>query len=145
MVPKASTEDPYFCITVTRKSQLMDRNQPMQILVNGRQAGLLKNGQSSTFQIRGQQAELQAHLVMNKSITHRVNNSAPAGKAFLVQSSMTNTLFVIGTLLVIVSTALVIYTSQVIYMVIAAPPALLHLYLRFVKKDKYIVIREVGA
>lgn len=130
-------------ITITRKSQFMDRSLPMRVIINGRQAGLLKNGQTATYQIDGYSAELQAYLSMNKTAPLQVSAQEAMHKNFLVQSSMTDAFFVIGTILVIISTLLLLFTEQWMYMFIAAPPALYHLYLRFVRKDKYLVIKEI--
>lgn len=130
-------------ITVIRKAQFMDRSLPMVVLINGRKAGALKNGQTETFHIPGHSAELQAFLSMNKSVPLHVSSDEAAEKAFLVESSMTDTFFVIGTILVAISTALSLFTEQWIYMLIAAPPALIHLYQRFILKDKYLVIKAI--
>lgn len=134
----------HFHITVTRKSQLMDGYEPMEILINGYRAGLLKNGETGSYTVYGQTAELQARIAMNRTVPTRVNAGDADTKAFLVESTMTNALFIAGTVLVAVSTILVLWTSQLSYMIIAAPPALYHLYLRFLRKDKYLVIRETG-
>jgi hypothetical protein len=134
--------DHAFKITVTRKSQLMDSHVPMQIVINGCQAGILKNGQSATYDISGHNAEIQAYLSMNKTPLFSINASGVLHKKLLVESSMTNLIFIIGTVMVVISTIMVLYTNQLLYMLIAAPPALYHLYLRFVRKDKYLVIRE---
>lgn len=135
--------DQFVTITVTRKSQLMDGHSPMQIIINGYRAGSLKNGETSSYQVPGNQARLQAFLAMSKSQTLEVTAGDSAQKNFLVQSTMTNLLFITGVILVLCSTALVLYTEQVLYMLIAMPPALYHLYLRFARKDKYLVIKEL--
>ncbi|HEX5555349.1 MAG TPA: hypothetical protein VFX43_19070 [Chitinophagaceae bacterium] len=132
-----------FHITVTRKSQLMESHEPMQIIINGYQAGLLKNGETATYPIYGEQAQLQAYLAMNKTPVVHISAAEASEKSFLVESSMTNTLFITGTILVIISAILVLRTEQLLYMLIAAPPALYHVYMRFIKKDKYLLIREM--
>lgn len=130
-------------ITLTRKSQLMDRTLPMQVVINGHKAGFLKNGQTETFHVAGESAELQAFLSMNKTVPVLVHCSGKEDKAYVIESTMTDALFVIGTILVAISTVLALFTEQWIYMLIAAPPALYHLYLRFVLKDKYLIIKEI--
>lgn len=130
-------------ITVTRKQQLMERSMPMQVVINGQRAGQLKNGETETFRIEGNSAELQAYLSMNKTVPVHVSSEQASTKEFVVQSSMTNFLFVAGTILVVISSALVLFTEQWGYMLIAAPPALYHLYLRFLLKDKYLRIKEI--
>lgn len=130
-------------ITITRKHQFMDRSLPMQVIINGHRAGILRNGQTETFHINGSSAELRAYLSMNKTLPFQVDSSHASTKEFLIQSSMPDFLFVIGTILVIISTILVLFTEQWKYMLIAAPPALYHLYIRFLLKDKYLVIKEV--
>lgn len=134
---------PGLTITVTRKQQLMERSMPMQVVINGRSAGQLKNGETETFRIEGNSAELQAFLSMNKTVPVHVSPELASTKEFIIQSSMTNFLFVAGTILVIISSALVLFTEQWGYMLIAAPPALYHLYLRFLLKDKYLRIKEI--
>lgn len=135
------TQDHSLNITVTRKSQLMEKSIPMQIIINGYKAGVLKNGQTETFQVAGDNAQLQAFLSMSK--TRPVKIQANDGKSYIVESRMNNAAYVIGFLLVIVSTILVFATYNLLYMVIAIPPALYHLYIRFVRKDTYLVIREI--
>ena len=115
----------------------------MQVVINGRRAGQLKNGETETFRIEGNSAELQAYLSMNKTIPLHVSPEQASAKEFVVQSSMTNFLFVAGTILVAISSVLVLFTEQWGYMLIAAPPALYHLYLRFLLKDKYLYIKEI--
>lgn len=138
-------ENDQLTITVTRRSQLMDRTLPMDVVINGHRAGFLKNGQTETFYIPGhaQRAQLQAFLSMNKTTPIDIDPTDADTKEFIVQSTMTDSVFIIGTVLVIISTVLSLFTEQWLYMLIAAPPALYHLYLRFVLKDKYLTIREI--
>lgn len=130
-------------ITVTRKSQLMEKSIPMQIIINGYRAGVLKNGQTETFQVAGDNAQLQAFLSMSKTRPLEIQANGSVGKNYVVESRMNNAAYIIGFLLVIVSTILVFATYNLLYMVIALPPALYHLYIRFVRKDTYLVIREI--
>jgi hypothetical protein len=120
----------------------MDKHVPMQILINGTSAGHLKNGESKTYLISGDQGDLQAALDMNKTAPYRLSAAAGNLQHFCVASRMTNPIFVIGTILVILSAGLVLWTQELIYMILAAPPALYHVYLRFIHKDKYLIIRE---
>lgn len=134
-----------FRITITRKAQYMDQQIPMQIRINGAQAGFLKNGETTTYQIPGRQAEFQAFLSMNKTPPYLLTEEAGSLQHFCVASRMTNWIFVVGTLLVVIAAGLVLWSQQLIYMIIAAPAALYHLYLRFIRKDKYLVIRQESA
>lgn len=137
------TQDHYLNITVTRKSQLMEKSIPMQIIINGYKAGVLKNGQTETFQVPGDNARLQAFLSMSKTKPFEIQANDNSEKNYLVESRMNNAAYIIGFLLVIVSTVLIFATYNLLYMVIAIPPALYHLYIRFVRKDTYLVIHEI--
>lgn len=130
-------------ITVTRKPQLMDRQIPMDILINGYHAGRLKNGQRATYQVPGNHATVEAILSINKSRPLSLDAAESDSPQVQVTSRMTNLIFIVGTVLVVVSGVMIIRTAQLIYMLIAAPPALYHSYLRFFRKDKYLVIREL--
>jgi hypothetical protein len=131
-----------FQVTITRKSQYMDQHIPMQILINGASASHLKNGESRTYLITEDQAELQASLAMNKTAPYRLTAQAGNLQHFYVASRMTNLIFILGTILVVASAGLVLWTQDLIYMIIAAPAALYHMYLRFIHKDKYLIIRQ---
>jgi hypothetical protein len=135
----------HFNITVTRKSQLMDSYEPMEILINGYQAGILKNGETATYRVYGEAAQLQARMAMNRTAPCHVTAGEAEASSFLVESTMTNTIFIIGTILVVISTILVLFTERLSYMLIAAPPALYHLYLRFLRRDTYLFIRETAG
>lgn len=130
-------------ITVTRKPQLMEKSIPMHIIINGYKAGVLKNGQTETFQVVGDNAQLQAFLSMSKTKPLKIQANDNGGRNYLVESRMNNAAYIIGFLLVIVSTVFVFATYNLLYMVIAIPPALYHLYIRFIRKDTYLVIREI--
>jgi|GEM_PF-3390172 len=130
-------------ITVTRKSQLMDKQMPMDILINGYRAGQLKSGETSTFQVPGGQAILQAVLALNKSRPLYLDASGKTSPDLMIESRMSNLMFFIGTAMVLLSTFLLIYTNEMLYMLIAVPPALYNLYLRFLQKDNYLIIKEV--
>lgn len=134
---------PEFKITITRRSQLMEKNVPMQIVINGYKAGDLKNGETETFHVAGNQAQVQAFLAMNKTRSLIVSNASDEVNNFIVESNMNDLVFIIGTSLVVIATIFTFMTYNLWYALIAAPPALYHLYIRFVRKDKYLVIREV--
>lgn len=121
----------------------MEKNIPMQIIINGYKAGDLKNGQTETFQVAGDNAQVQAFLSMSKTKPLRIEANNNDGKNFLVESRMNNAVFIIALLMVAVSTMLVFSTYNLLYMLIAVPPALYHLYVRFVLKDTYLVIHEI--
>lgn len=130
-------------VRVTRKSQLMDKQIPMDILINGYRAGRLKNGESATYQVPGNRATVQAFLAVNKTKPLTLEASESDSPHISVESRMTNLIFIVGTILVVISGVLIIRTEQLVYMLIAAPPALYHSYLRFFRKDKYLIIKEV--
>lgn len=136
-------DDHSFDVTVTRKSQLMEKSVPMQIMINGYRAGVLQNGQTETYQVAGSQAQIQAFLSMSKTRPLLIQAADGDGKSYVVQSNMNNVVYITGFSLVIISTILLFTTYDLWYMLIAAPPALYHLYIRFIRRDTYLVIREI--
>lgn len=137
------TKHEFMHVTVTRKSQLMDKQMPMDILINGYRAGRLNNGETAVYQVPGNRATIEAILSMNKSralTLEAVDSDSPHVE---VATRMTNLIFIVGTILVLLSGVLIVRTEQLIYMLIAAPPALYHSYLRFIRKDKYLTIKEL--
>lgn len=142
--PYTAADEAPIRVTVTRKAQLMDRSLPMKVTINGQKAGSLKNGETLTFEIPGRSAEVQAFLSMNKTAPMHLDSGEGRDKALLIESGVSDTFFILGTILVAISTLLSLFTENWIYMLIAAPPALYHLYLRFILKDKYLVIKETA-
>lgn len=136
-------DDHSFDVTVTRKSQLMEKSIPMQIMINGYNAGVLQNGQTETYQVVGSQAQIQAFLSMSKTRPLLIQAADGDGRSYLVESNMNNIVYITGFVLVIISTILLFATYNLWYMLIAVPPALYHLYIRFIRRDTYLVIREI--
>jgi hypothetical protein len=131
-------------ITVKRKSQFMDSSTSMDILVNGYLAQTLKNGETKTIGLSTNgDIQLQAHLMVNKTPPVLLSEADRKEYIFLVEHVISNTIFFIGLGLAAISTILVIYTQQLIYILIAMPPAFFHLYYRYFKKDRYLRIRKV--
>lgn len=128
-------------IHVRRKPQLMDKQFPIEILLNGRPAGRIAPGETRQFSLPSPEARLSARIWNNTSPDLPI--SAEGQLHYQVETRFTDGIFIAGTILVILSIILVLYTNAPVYMLIAAPPALYHVYLRFWRKDRYLWLRPL--
>lgn len=135
---------PRLCsVTITRKQQLMDKQLPMEIFINGQRVGWLRNGETATFPLYDDTAEIQAVIAFGRSGRFRPVADHEGNAHFFVKNGMTDAIFIVGAALVFVSLGMLIWTDQLIWALVALPAAAYHLWLRRFKKGGYLTLQQV--
>ncbi|HLR37262.1 MAG TPA: hypothetical protein VK084_04395 [Chitinophagaceae bacterium] len=131
-------------LTLSRKKQYMEANEPVNILVNGYLACQLKSGESKTINVFTHDSiMIQASLMRNKTPALEIDDIERDENSVQVSHIISNPIYFAGVALAILSTILIFSTGHVAYMTLVTPPAAIFLYFKFIKKDKYLKISKI--